>query len=358
MAIPGKAERAMKGRGEAGADSSRGPSIPDGFSRSPWVQRFAGYLETTRDASEHTLSAYLDDLDQFQAFIESKGVDLLNADHLAIRAWIASIHGQTKATTRARKLSAVRSFYAFLHREGVVSRNPGRLVMSPKKPKQLPKVVPALELAGLFDSIDRSDPEGARDSAVLEILYGGGLRVSELSGLDLGDWTPSDNTVRVLGKGCKERVVPLGSKAKEALEAYLKVRNAFKGAGQTRAVFLNTRGGRLMPRSVRRLIDRRVAECALDRHIHPHALRHSFATHLLDGGADLRAIQEMLGHVSLSTTQRYTDVSWGRLQEVYVENHPRALASEVEKRRRMASRLSPRLMDATPPGHGPENGKT
>ena len=329
-------------------------ALPEGFVRPELVERFAAYLSAMRDASVHTTDAYLSDLDQFCAFLEERGVEILAAGHLDIRAWLAALHGATKAATRSRKLSAVRSFYAFLCREGLVTRNPGRLVMSPKKPKQLPKVVPAAELTVLFDSIDTSDPVGARDKAVIEILYGGGLRVSELSGLDLEDWDRSANTVRVLGKGSKERVVPLGSRAKEALDAYLPQRETFDGAGETAAVFLNTRGGRLMPRSIRRLLDKWTEEAALSRHIHPHALRHSFATHLLDGGADLRSIQEMLGHVSLSTTQRYVDVSWSRLQEVYDESHPRALArsAEEEKRRRMASRLAPGLIQRPAPPSG------
>ncbi len=347
-----------------GSDESKAraasEAAPAKFVRPELVERFAGYLTAMRDASVNTSDAYLNDLDQFCAFLDGRGVEILRATHLDIRAWLASLHSAAKAATRARKLSAVRSFYAFLCREGLLTRNPGRLVMSPKKPKQLPKVVPVAELTTLLDTIDASTPRGARDKAVIEILYGGGLRVSELSGLNLGDWNRGDNTVRVLGKGDKERVVPLGSRAREALDAYLPQRDAFEGASETAAVFLNTRGGRLMPRSIRRILDQWTQEAALSRHIHPHALRHSFATHLLDGGADLRSIQEMLGHVSLSTTQRYVDVSWSRLQEVYDESHPRALAgsAEEEKRRRMASRLSPSLIQRpAPPPKNDDGGK-
>lgn len=325
------------------ASARPGEGEPESLPRPQLFDDFAQYLLVTRDASPNTLEAYLTDLDQFWAYLAPRGIALQQADHLAIRGFIASIHASTKATTRARKLSSLRAFYAFLYRRGLVSQNPGRLVMAPKKPKQLPKVVPFDDLLTLLKTPDPSTPIGARDRAVLEVLYGGGLRVSELCGMDLGDWDASANTVRVLGKGQKERIVPIGSQAKAALLDYLRLRGDLLKGEATSALFLNTRGERLMPRSVRDLIDKRVLECALSRHIHPHALRHSFATHLLDGGADLRSIQEMLGHASLSTTQRYTEVSFSRLQEVYDESHPRARAENVER-----TRLSPLLLRTGP----------
>ena len=325
------------------ASARPGEGEPESLPRPQLFDDFAQYLLVTRDASPNTLEAYLTDLDQFWAYLAPRGIALQQADHLAIRGFIASIHASTKATTRARKLSSLRAFYAFLYRRGLVSQNPGRLVMAPKKPKQLPKVVPFDDLLTLLKTPDPSTPIGARDRAVLEVLYGGGLRVSELCGMDLGDWDASANTVRVLGKGQKERIVPIGSQAKAALLDYLRLRGDLLKGEATSALFLNTRGERLMPRSVRDLIDKRVLECALSRHIHPHALRHSFATHLLDGGADLRSIQEMLGHASLSTTQRYTEVSFSRLQEVYDESHPRARADNVER-----PRLSPLLLRTGP----------
>ncbi len=325
------------------ASARPGEGEPESLPRPQLFDDFAQYLLVTRDASPNTLEAYLTDLDQFWAYLAPRGIALQQADHLAIRGFIASIHASTKATTRARKLSSLRAFYAFLYRRGLVSQNPGRLVMAPKKPKQLPKVVPFDDLLTLLKTPDPSTPIGARDRAVLEVLYGGGLRVSELCGMDLGDWDASANTVRVLGKGQKERIVPIGSQAKAALLDYLRLRGDLLKGEACPALFLNTRGERLMPRSVRDLIDKRVLECALSRHIHPHALRHSFATHLLDGGADLRSIQEMLGHASLSTTQRYTEVSFSRLQEVYDESHPRARADNVER-----PRLSPLLLRANP----------
>ena len=289
------------------------------------VEDFAEYLSATRDASPHTLKAYLSDLDQFCGFLATKKIRLETADHLAIRAFLGTLHQENKATTRARKLAAIRAFYAFLYKRGVVKQNPGRLVMAPKKPKSLPKVVPIDDLLSLL-AAPGDDALGRRDKAILEVLYGGGVRVSELVGLDVDDWDRHHNLVRVMGKGRKERIVPLGGKAREALDEYLPRREELGASAGEKALFLNYQGGRLSTRSVARLIDHHVLACALKRHVHPHALRHSFATHLLDGGADLRAIQEMLGHASLSTTQRYTEVSWDRLQAVYDHAHPRAVA--------------------------------
>ena len=294
------------------------------------VEEFAEYLRVTRDASPHTLKSYLSDLDQYCAFLAERRIAVEEADHLAIRAFLGTLHAQTKATTRARKLAAIRALYAFLYKRGKVKQNPGRLVMAPKKPKSLPKVVPVDDVLALL-ATPADGPRGLRDRAILEVLYGGGIRVSELVGLDVGDWDQSGNLIRVLGKGRKERIVPLGGKAKEALLTYLGRRDELLatggGAPGEKAMFLNYLGGRLSTRSVARMIDEHVLACALKRHVHPHALRHSFATHLLDGGADLRAIQEMLGHASLSTTQRYTEVSWDRLQAVYDKAHPRAIAA-------------------------------
>jgi integrase/recombinase XerC len=293
------------------------------------LAQFEEYLRVSRNASPHTLRSYLSDLAQYREWLDAKGIALASADHLAIRGFLAGLHDKTRATTRARKLAAIRALYAFLYKRGFVAQNPGRLVMAPKKPKSLPKVVPVDDVIALLGTPDDS-PLGLRDRAILEVLYGGGVRVSELCGLSLGDWDRQANVVRVMGKGRKERIVPLGRKAREALEAWLAKRELLllsdNPAKDPRALFLNYRGGRLTPRSVARSIEKHVLACALNRHVHPHALRHSFATHLLDGGADLRAIQDMLGHASLSTTQRYTEVSWDRLQAVDDKAHPRAKA--------------------------------
>ncbi len=290
----------------------------------PLVEQFAEYLRATRDASPHTLKGYLGDLAQFCEYLEGRRIALERVDPLAVRGFLASVHARTKATTRARKLASVRAFFAFLYKRGIVAQNPARLVTSPKKPKSLPKVVPVDDVLALLEAPSCADVLGLRDRAVLEVLYGGGVRVSELCGLSIGDWDRQANVIRVLGKGRKERIVPLGRKARAALDAWLARRDERASRGDERALFVNQRGGRLGVRSIGRLIDKHALACALDRHVHPHALRHSFATHLLDGGADLRAIQELLGHASLSTTQGYTAVSWDRLQAVYDKAHPRA----------------------------------
>jgi integrase/recombinase XerC len=206
--------------------------------------------------------------------------------------------------------------------------SPAKLVKSPKLPKSLPKVLPVEEVFALLDVHDLNTVLGLRDKAILDILYGGGLRISELCGLDVLDVDRSGRIVRVMGKGSKERLVPVNAAAIRSLEAYLARRGellATPSAGQEPdAMFLNARGGRLTPRSIRRHLDAHVLKCALARKVSPHALRHSFATHLLGGGADIRSIQELLGHASLSTTQRYTHVTWEQLQQVYDAAHPRA----------------------------------
>lgn len=283
------------------------------------IEAFLRYQASTRSASPETLRAYRTDLEQFAVFLAGRGEALESAELKSMRAWLADLHGETAASTRARKTACLRSFYGFLCRRGVIAKNPARLIVAPKVPKSLPKVVPIDALLALLDAPPRGEPMGLRDRAILETLYGGGLRVSELCDLDVGDWERSEKTLRVHGKGNKERVVPVGEKAREALDAWIRVR---EGSGP--ALFFGARGGRLNPRSVRAMLDRHVRAVALARHVSPHALRHSFATHLLDNGADLRSIQELLGHARLSTTQRYTAVSFERLQRVYDEAHPRA----------------------------------
>ncbi len=309
------------------------PAYRSGVDRPAVIEEFAEYLRARRNASPHTLKAYLTDLDQFCEYLSTRNLAVEAVDHLAIRGFLATLHQTNAASSRARKLASIRALYSFLYKKGAVPQNPGRLVASPKKPKSLPKVVPIDDLLALLETPTRSDVLGLRDRAILEVLYGGGVRVSELCGLSVGDWDQGENVIRVLGKGRKERIVPLGSKAKQALLDYLARRSELTDSGE-RAMFLNYAGGRLTTRSVARMIDQHVLACALTRHVHPHALRHSFATHLLDGGADLRAIQELLGHASLSTTQRYTEVSWDRLQAVYDQAHPRARIAGAPARRR------------------------
>jgi len=292
-------------------------------------ERLAAYLrhlESERRYSRRTVEEYGRDLRQFFDFVQERGVDLCAVRTADLRAYLARLHGELAPTSVARKLAAIRSMYRYFQKRGWVDANPGALIATPKRPKSLPKVVPIDDLTALLETPPRDSPFGLRDRAILEMLYGGGFRCSELCGLNLDDLDPSSRMARVRGKGGKERVVPLGRKAWQALEDYLRVRTAIAGGRSVdrRALFLNRRGGRLSTRWVGRLLERYSRLSGLRRHVHPHALRHSFATHLLDNGADLRSIQELLGHSSISTTQRYTDVSVERLLAVYDQAHPRA----------------------------------
>jgi integrase/recombinase XerC len=316
----------------------------------PEIGRFATHLEAERRASAHTRRAYLADLAQYAEFLAAQGAPLVPSSPALVRAFVARAAATAGATSLGRKLSTLRTFYGFLVREGLAPGNPARAVASPKRPKRLPAVLPEEEVAALVEAPaprpparpapprdegrDRArrgvDREGSaralRDRAFLELLYASGLRVSELTGLAAGDVDLSERLVRVLGKRRKERIVPFGASAAEALRRYLEAGRPALAAGRARspALFLNHRGGRLTARSVARRIERWARAAGLQRHVHPHMLRHSFATHLLGNGADLRGIQELLGHASLSTTQRYTHVDWKRLAEVYDRSHPRA----------------------------------
>jgi integrase/recombinase XerC len=295
----------------------------------PELQRFASHLASERRSSRHTSKAYLTDLAQYAAYLAETGVPLVPSSPAAVRGFLARAAGAAGSVTLARKLSALRSFYRFLVREGLAATNPARGVASPRRPKKLPEVLPEAEVAALVEAPKLAAPLELRDRAFLELLYASGLRVSELTALDLPDLDLQEGLVRVLGKRSKERVVPFGASARAALARWLdEGRPALAAgpdhAGARAAVFLNYRGGRLSQRSVARRLDRAVLASGLPRHVHPHVLRHCFATHLLGNGADLRAIQELLGHASLSTTQRYTHVDWKHLAEVYDRAHPRA----------------------------------
>jgi integrase/recombinase XerC len=288
------------------------------------IAAFLRHLEVERNASEHTRRAYSLDLQQFADFLrrETGVADVKRVDHLTVRSFLAHLHDAgLQKSSAARKLAALRSFFRFLSREGLVARNPARAIISPKTEKRLPTHLEIAEIDALLD-VPGTTPASVRARAVLELLYATGIRCAELVGLDLSEVDLPGKTVRVLGKGRKERVVPFGSRALESLEAYLRWRS---GLGvRTDALFVNPRGRRLSDRSVRRLVSARVRALALARRVSPHTLRHSFATHLLERGADLRAIQELLGHSSLSTTQRYTHVNARQLLEVYRRTHPRA----------------------------------
>jgi integrase/recombinase XerC len=285
---------------------------------------FLRHLSLEKDASPHTLRSYRTDLREFVQY--AGGGDpstwLRDIDTRSIRGYLAHLHARSlDATTIARKLAAVRSWFRFLVRRGVLERNVAREVRGPRPPKKLVSFLPIDEAMALMDAKTHDGRARVRDAAVLELLYATGLRVSELSGLDLDDLDRSQQTVRVLGKGRKERMVPYGSRAASALSAYLTGRGT--GAGP---LFANRRGGRLTVRSLHTIVRRSAAATGITRRVSPHTLRHTFATHLLDAGADLRVIQELLGHSRLSTTQRYTHVGADQLMRMYDAAHPRARA--------------------------------
>jgi len=242
-------------------------------------------------------------------------------DHIMIRRYLALLHKECRKSSIGRKLAALRAFFTYLVREGVVARNPAELVATPKREKKVPFHLSIDEVTALVEAPREGELLSLRDRAILETLYSCGIRVSELTGLDIGGIDLEEGLARVLGKGGKERIVPLGSKARSALAEYLAARNQTAVADP---LFINARGGRLTRRSVARIVDKYILRIATMKKVSPHTLRHTFATHLLEGGADLRAIQELLGHSSLSTTQKYTHVSIDRLMEVYDKAHPKA----------------------------------
>ena len=294
------------------------------------LQDFALHLEQIDHASAHTQRAYLSDLRQLQAFLGERPLDSATREDL--RSFLAARFGVNGPATLARKLASLKAFYEHRVRGGHLADSPARRLQSPKKRTSLPDVVAVDDCFALVNAPSARTAAGLRDRCALELLYGGGLRVSELVQLDLGDFIDGDSAIRVRGKGNKQRLVPLVSKAREALHRYLARRaelGATRGAPAAATatagpLLLNRRGGRLSARSVARHLARYALVAGARRHVHPHALRHSFATHLLDMGADLRGIQELLGHASLSTTQRYTHVSAERLLQVYEDAHPRA----------------------------------
>jgi integrase/recombinase XerC len=325
------------------------------------LSEFLEHLLLNENASAHTVRAYESDLSQFITFVAKdagrRRVDLTPDDftHLNIRAFLGDLQkrGISRAST-ARKLAALRTFARYLRREGVIEDDPSALVGTPKREQRLPAHLAEAEMSRLLEMPDASHPLGRRDRAILELFYASGLRLSELVGLDIGDVNLSSRMVRVLGKGRKERLVPFNGSTETAIRAWLRDWGAYRDAGRgmreagrgirgsgagvraarpeprNRArterdpLFLNYAGGRLSTRSVDRLVRKYVAACSTRFGISPHALRHSFATHLLQRGADLRAIQELLGHARLSTTQRYTHVNAAQLMDAYRKAHPKA----------------------------------
>jgi integrase/recombinase XerC len=297
---------------------------------------FLEHLRLNRNASAHTAAAYESDIAQFLDFTAQQlAISKLEPEHLqlvTIRAFMAELYRQGHARASvARKLSALRAFGRYLRREGLIDTDPAALAASPKRERKIPAHLSIDEMTRLLEMPDVSDPLGCRDRAILELFYASGLRLSELVGLDLDAVNLRARMVRVMGKGAKERLVPFNSATETSLRQWLKVRAALRAnparAESPEPLFLNFRGARLTGRSVQRLVTRYVASCSTRFGISPHALRHSFATHLLERGADLRAIQELLGHVQLSTTQRYTHVNAAQLLDVYRKAHPRARRS-------------------------------
>lgn len=292
------------------------------------IDRFDRHLSVERGVSEHTRLAYRRDLRAFQTFLEnlpagrgesSEGARRIDA--ILLRRYLALLHKTHKKSSIGRKLAALRGFFRFLVREGELAVNPAELLATPRQEKYLPAVLSVDETFALLDGPRQPELLGLRDQAILETFYSCGLRVGELTGLNVGSVDLGEGLVRVLGKGRKERLVPVGHKARKAIHRYLDARGPAT-AGEP--LFLNHRGGRLTPRSVQRNLKRQLLAAHMLKDATPHTLRHSFATHLLDGGADLRAIQELLGHESLSTTQKYTQVSVAHLMAVYDQAHPRS----------------------------------
>jgi integrase/recombinase XerC len=325
------------------------------------VRDFLSFLRLNRNASEHTVRAYDSDLSQFLSYMSAeyhKPRPELAPPEITrpvIRGFLADLfrRGESRATA-ARKLAAIRTFLRYLKREGLIDADPGLLVVTPKREQKIPRHLEVDEMARLLETPDTATPLGRRDRAILELLYASGLRLSELTGLDLEDVNLGSRMVRVMGKGRKERLVPFNQSAADAIRGWLPDREALDrdarakregrrlpgqasrlasrpgrpSARERLPLFLNYRGTRLSSRHVHRLVRHYVAACSVRFGISPHALRHSFATHLLEAGADLRVIQELLGHVRLSTTQRYTHVNALQLMQVYRQAHPRAKAAE------------------------------
>jgi integrase/recombinase XerC len=290
------------------------------------VTAFLRFLERERNFSPHTVAAYEDDLRQFVRFLGGRTMSvLLRADHLTIRRFLGDLlaQGFSKRSV-ARKLACLRSFYKYLLRIGIVAANPTVLVQTPKLDRRLPHVLDEETARQLMEQPDRATPEGSRDAAILEMFYSTGIRLSELLNVTLDDVDLAGGTIRVVGKGSKERVVPIGSRARDAVRQYLAVRHHFlPETTSPRWIFLTVRGKRMSPKGVNLLVGRYIGAVSEIQKKSPHVLRHTFATHLLDRGADLQAVRELLGHESLSTTQVYTHVSVERLKKVYAQAHPK-----------------------------------
>ncbi len=300
------------------------------------IHDFAVYLDIERNLSRHTQKGYLTDIRQFYVYLAANdekpgqlGAASGEIDQLMIRGFMRFLYlGKVKKVTMARKLASLRAFFKYLLREGRIKINPAELVQTPTPEKHIPSLLSVDEVLAVLNVPAKDELPSLREKAIMELFYSAGIRLSELAGLNMEDINFPQGLIKIRGKGRKERIIPVGGPALAALQRYLPQRAELLSKCGNKdidsPVFINSRGRRLTARSVARAVDRIVAQSAINRKISPHALRHSFATHMMDAGADLRAIQELLGHESLSTTQKYTAVSIGRLMEVYDKAHPRA----------------------------------
>ncbi len=299
-----------------------------------WIASFIETLSAEKGFSLNTCRAYRNDLEQFLSYLRDSEIGLLrrgekvdvrNVDDIVIRSYMGFLYKKNQKSTIARKLSALRSFFRFLVKRGAIRTNPADTVLTPKRGSPVPNYLPVDDMFRLLDWVKGGSVLALRNRAILETLYSTGVRVAELAGMDIGDVDFDSGFVRVIGKGNKERLAPVGKKALGRIRAYVDTRRKTTGSviQDSEPLFLNSRGGRLSTRSIARLLEVVVRQLGLLRPISPHGLRHTFATHMLDAGADLRVVQELLGHASLKTTQRYTHVSIDRLMEVYDKAHPR-----------------------------------
>jgi integrase/recombinase XerC len=290
------------------------------------LEGFLAYLKHEKNASPHTISNYQRDLLQLAQYLEDKKINLRDIDNIMLRGFLAVLYGRgEKKSTVGRKLAAIRSFFQFCVRKHWMDDNPAKVVSTPKQDKPVPSFLSEEEMQDFLDLPQTAKPLDKRDKAMLELLYATGIRVSELVGINLEDVKFAERLIRIKGKGKKERLVPFGRMAEESLRSYLRVRPLInKGQVEESPLFLNYRGRKLSARSVERTVDKYILRSAMRRKISPHSLRHSFASHLLSRGADLRVIQELLGHESLATTQKYTHLDLQHLLDVYRKSHPRS----------------------------------
>ncbi len=298
------------------------------------IQQFENYLSHEKRYSKHTLSGYRRDLRQFAKWLAGdkppSNQQIIAADTLAVRNWVAALHRQgISGKSLQRKLSSLRSFYHYLLRKKQISKNPAVDIRAPKSPRNLPQTLDADSLTQLLE-IPGENILAIRDRAIMELFYSSGLRLSELTGLNLGSIDLNENTLRAIGKGNKERILPIGRKAQEALQIWLKSRAALiKPGTETDALFISKQGKRISPRSVQQRLNYWRKKQGLEQAIHPHKLRHSFASHILESSGDLRAVQELLGHADISTTQIYTHLDFQHLAKVYDKSHPRARKKKI-----------------------------